>query len=62
MVLNFGWTPVFFGLHQPRPALALIVAMLFMTIALVMLLSKLLQGCGMADDAVRRMALFCGMA
>ena len=40
MVLNFGWSPVFFGLHQPTPALVMIVTMLIATVALVMLRPK----------------------
>lgn len=33
MVLNFLWSPVFFGLHQPRLGLAIILVMLVLTIA-----------------------------
>ncbi|QPQ55119.1 tryptophan-rich sensory protein [Allosphingosinicella flava] len=33
MMLNFLWSPVFFGMHQPRLALAIIVVMLVLSIA-----------------------------
>jgi tryptophan-rich sensory protein len=32
LVLNYAWSPVFFALHQPKPALALIVAMAALSI------------------------------
>nr|WP_050628088.1 TspO/MBR family protein [Bradyrhizobium viridifuturi] len=33
MVLNFAWSPIFFGLHQPGVALAVIVALLSAIVA-----------------------------
>ena len=35
LVLNFVWTPVFFGLHRPAAALAVVVALLAATLAFV---------------------------
>ena len=33
MLLNYAWSPVFFGMHQPRIAFVIIVAMLGLSIA-----------------------------
>ncbi len=33
MALNFAWSPIFFGLHQPGVALAVIVALLLAIVA-----------------------------
>ena len=35
MGLNFAWTPVFFGLHQPRVALGIILALLVLILAFI---------------------------
>ena len=35
LALNFIWTPVFFGLHAPAAALAIIVALLIVIIAFI---------------------------
>ena len=37
LALNFAWTPVFFGLHRPGAALAVIVAMLGAIVATIAL-------------------------
>ena len=36
--LNFAWSPVFFAMHQPLPALILILAMIGLTVAAAVLL------------------------
>lgn len=41
MLLNFAWTPVFFLLHRPVPALAIILAMLALAIAATFALARL---------------------
>lgn len=41
MVLNFLWSPVFFGLHQTRLGLAIIVVMLALSIATTFWFSRL---------------------
>jgi tryptophan-rich sensory protein len=35
MVLNFAWTPAFFGLHRPALALAIVIAMLVTIVAFI---------------------------
>ena len=37
LALNFAWTPVFFGMHRPDAALAVIVAMLGAIVATIVL-------------------------
>lgn len=38
LAANYAWSPLFFALHQPGPALALILFMIALTVALVVLL------------------------
>jgi tryptophan-rich sensory protein len=35
LLLNFAWSPVFFGMHQTGPALSIIAAMIVGTVALI---------------------------
>jgi benzodiazapine receptor len=41
LVLNFLWSPAFFGLHQARIALAIIIVMLAATIATTFLFARI---------------------
>jgi benzodiazapine receptor len=41
MLLNFSWSPVFFGLHQPEPALFIIILMLTLSIATTFLFRRI---------------------
>ncbi|HEY0626001.1 MAG TPA: TspO/MBR family protein [Allosphingosinicella sp.] len=40
MLLNFSWSPVFFGAHQPEPALFIIILMLALSIAATFLFGR----------------------
>ncbi|AJP72422.1 TspO/MBR family protein [Sphingomonas hengshuiensis] len=44
MVANLAWSPVFFGLHQVRPALAIIAAMAVLTIATIAMFARVRTG------------------
>lgn len=41
MVLNYSWSPVFFGLHQPQAALVIIVVMLLLSVATAALFAQI---------------------
>jgi tryptophan-rich sensory protein len=41
MLLNFAWSPVFFGMHQVRTALFIIVAMLVLSIIVAVLFMRI---------------------
>ena len=41
MLLNFAWSPVFFGARRPEPALFIIVLMLVLSIAATFLFSRI---------------------
>ncbi|HWH17066.1 MAG TPA: TspO/MBR family protein [Allosphingosinicella sp.] len=41
MLLNFSWSPVFFGMNEARPALLIIVTMLALSIAIVFLFRRI---------------------
>ena len=41
MVLNYSWSPVFFALHQPQAALAIILVMLLLSIATAALFARI---------------------
>jgi tryptophan-rich sensory protein len=41
MVLNYSWSPVFFGFHQPQAALVIIVAMLVLSVAAAALFAQI---------------------
>ena len=41
MLLNFAWSPVFFGMHQVRTALFIIVAMLLLSTLVVILFMRI---------------------
>lgn len=43
MLLNFTWSPVFFGMHLIVPALAIIIAMLGLAIAATFLFARITQ-------------------
>ena len=42
--LNFAWSPVFFALHQPIPALVMILAMIALSAAVAVLLWRIRKG------------------
>jgi tryptophan-rich sensory protein len=44
LAVNYGWSPVFFGLHQVEIGLALIGTMIFMTLALIPLVGRVHRG------------------
>jgi len=41
LLLNFGWSPVFFGLHKVSIALSMIAAMIVVTVAMVVLVWRI---------------------
>lgn len=41
MLLNFSWSPVFFGMHEARPALFIIILMLVLSIATTFLFRRI---------------------
>ena len=41
MLLNFAWSPVFFGMHQVRVALFIIVAILAISVAVAILFARI---------------------
>ena len=41
MLLNFAWSPVFFGMHQVRTALVIILAMLALSIVVAVLFMRI---------------------
>jgi tryptophan-rich sensory protein len=41
MLLNFAWSPVFFGMHQVRTALFIIIAMLVLSIIVAVLFLRI---------------------
>lgn len=41
MLLNFAWSPVFFGMHQVRTALVIIVAMLVLSVVTASLFARI---------------------
>lgn len=43
MLLNFSWSPVFFGMHQIAPALFIIVVMLSLSIAATFIFARIRQ-------------------
>lgn len=43
MLLNFSWSPVFFGMHQIAPALLIIVVMLSLSIAATFIFARIRQ-------------------
>lgn len=41
LALNYAWSPVFFAFHQPVAALAIVAAMIVLTLALIVLLWRI---------------------
>jgi len=41
LVLNFAWSPVFFALHQPAPALSIIAAMIVACVVMIFLIWRI---------------------
>ena len=41
MLLNYAWSPIFFGMHMPKPALFVIVLMLALSISIAFLFHRI---------------------
>ena len=46
MILNFLWSPVFFGLHEPALALGIIAVMLLASVGATFYLGRIREGAG----------------
>jgi tryptophan-rich sensory protein len=59
---NFGWTPLFYGLHAPVPALVVLMVTFALTVTDIVMMGYLLPAAPFPDQVIAAMVLMSAYA